>query len=101
MSVAARFAHPLSLAVGICGSLLAAPAARAQLAPDADWRTLRTPHFAVHFTPPLEEAARRAAASAERAYAALAAELVPPRGTIELVVADNVDFSNGYATPLP
>jgi hypothetical protein len=55
----------------------------------------------VHFTQPVEEQARRAAVNAERAYAQLSTELVPPRGTIDLVVADNVDYVNGYATPFP
>ncbi len=71
------------------------------LEPNARWRTLRTEHFSVHFTPDLEEAARRAAAEAERAYSTLALTLHPPRGPIDLVVADNVDFSNGSATPVP
>ncbi len=79
----------------------AARAAGAQLPPNEDWRTLRTRHFRVHFTPPVEEEARRAAVNAERAYAELSTELVPPRGTIDLVISDNVDYVNGYATPFP
>ena len=75
--------------------------ASAQLPPNDHWRTLHTRHFRVHFTPPLEEEARRAAVNAERAYAELSTELVPPRGTIDLVVSDNVDYVNGYATPFP
>jgi len=82
----------LSLAPAVAGS---------QLRPDDHWLTIRTPHFSVHFTAPVEETARRAAANAERAYAQLAAELTPPRGPIDLVVSDNVDFTNGYATPVP
>ncbi|HET7459530.1 MAG TPA: hypothetical protein VFJ74_17900 [Gemmatimonadaceae bacterium] len=82
-------------------ALAAAPSLRAQVAPDEQWRTIRTAHFAVHFTPPLEEAARRTAANAERAYAELSRELVPPRGVVDVVVADNVDFTNGYATVFP
>jgi len=78
-----------------------ARAASAQLPPNEHWRTLHTKHFRVHFTPPVEAEARRAAVNAERAYAQLSAELVPPRGIIELVVADNVDYTNGYATPFP
>ena len=74
---------------------------QAQLVPNDDWRTLETKHFRVHFTPPLEGLARRAAVNAERAYTELSTELVPPRGTIDLVVADNVDYVNGYATPFP
>ena len=81
--------------------LCAARATGAQLPPNEDWRTLHTRHFRVHFTPPLEDEARRAAVNAERAYAELSTELVPPRGTIDLVVSDNVDYVNGYATPFP
>ena len=79
----------------------AARAAGAQLPPNDDWRTIQTRHFRIHFTPALEQEARRAAVNAERAYTALSSELVPPRGTIDLVVSDNVDYVNGYATPFP
>jgi hypothetical protein len=79
----------------------AARAIGAQLPPNDDWRTLHTQHFRVHFTPAVEEEARRAAVNAERAYAELSTELVPPRGTIDLVISDNVDYVNGYATPFP
>ena len=75
--------------------------AKAQVAADETWRTIRTAHFAVHFTPRLEDEARHAAAVAERAYANLATELVRPRGTIDLVVSDATDISNGSATVLP
>ena len=89
------------VALGGACLLLLATASHAQLVPNDDWRTIRTAHFRVHFTPPLEEQARRAAANAERAYTQLSAELKPPRGTIDLVVSDNVDYVNGYATPFP
>jgi hypothetical protein len=81
--------------------LCAARAALGQLPPNEDWHTLHTRHFRIHFTPPLEAEARRAAINAERAYTELSTELVPPRGTIDLVVSDNVDYVNGYATPFP
>jgi hypothetical protein len=79
----------------------AARTASAQIPPNEEWRTIQTRHFRIHFTPPLEQEARRAAVNAERAYAGLSSELVPPRGMIDLVVSDNVDFVNGYATPFP
>ena len=79
-------------------ALLATPGG-AQVDPGASWRTLRTEHFSVTFTPELEELARRVAARAEEAYAGLARQLRPPRGPIDIVIADNVDYSNGYATP--
>lgn len=85
----------------LAAAVLAPATAAAQVQPDARWRTIGTPHFRVHFTPPLEATARRAAVNAERAWAELASELVPPRGPVDLVIADNVDFTNGYATPVP
>lgn len=75
--------------------------ADAQLVPHDSWRTIATEHFRVHFTPPLEAAARLAASQAEVAWQRVSAELRPPRGMIDLVVADNVDFTNGNATPFP
>lgn len=95
-----------TLARLLCGWFLWAWAGtahlHAQLPPDVAWQTLRTEHFRVHFTPEIEQTARRAAASAERAYDLLSTQFVrPPTGDIDLLVADNVDFANGYATPFP
>lgn len=81
--------------------MLCAASVDAQISPDARWLTLRTEHFNIHFTPELEREGRRAAVNAERAYSQLAAELVPPKKRIELVISDNVDFTNGYATVFP
>ncbi len=75
--------------------------ASAQVNPSRPWRTIRTEHFYVHFTPELVQVAQRAAATAESAYVRLRTHLAPPRGKIDLVIADNVDFANGYATPYP
>ncbi|AHG90382.1 WD40-like beta Propeller containing protein [Gemmatirosa kalamazoonensis] len=79
--------------------------ARAALAqgvdPRGDWRTLATPHFRVHFPTTLDDQGRQAAAAAERAWGLLASELAPPRGPVDLVLTDNVDFSNGYAQRVP
>ena len=87
------------------GLLLGAPLAHTLPAqgvdPRGDWRTLVTAHFRVHFRAEQEAQGRRAAAEAERAWSRLAAELTPPRGPVDLVVTDNADVSNGYATPFP
>ena len=92
----------LGLAIlALVGALHGRLSGAQSLDPSADWRTLSTAHFDVHFTPELESLARRSAAQAETAYAALARILHPPRGRIELVLADNVDFTNGFATPIP
>jgi hypothetical protein len=87
----------------LAGLILATdvPAA-GQVPPDADWRTLDTEHFRIHFTPGVEPLARRAGDRAERAHALLSRTLVPaPRGRIDLVVTDAADVAGGYATILP
>jgi len=85
-------------AFGAIGCLAAAVPCLAQ-APNLDWRTIKTRHFYVHFNPNTEPLARRLAADAERAYEQLSHEMHPPRGMIDLVLSDDVDFSNGFATP--
>ena len=87
-------------AFGAIGCLAAAVPCLAQ-APNLDWRTIKTRHFYVHFNPNTEPLARRLAADAERAYEQLSHEMHPPRGMIDLVLSDDVDFSNGFATPFP
>ncbi len=78
-----------------------AAALQAQPAPYHRYRTLETPHFNVHVPAGLEREGRVAGAAAERAYSLLARELHEPRGRIELVVSDDADYSNGFATPIP
>ena len=75
--------------------------AHAQLVPNDRWLTIDTQHFHVHFPRGLEAEGKRAAINAERAFAELSTELKAPRGKVDLVVADNVDYVNGYATPFP
>ena len=77
------------------------PELRAQVDPTARWRTIETPHFRVTFTPEVETVARRAALKAEKAHAGLSAYFHPPRGKVDLVVSDNYDISNGYASAFP
>jgi Tol biopolymer transport system component len=80
--------------------LATAPATAQGPPPDGDWATFRTEHFRVTYQDGLEGLARHAAAVAERTHRILSEDLVrPPRGPIDLVVTDHVDFSNGFATP--
>ncbi|HEX5724408.1 MAG TPA: hypothetical protein VFX98_03030, partial [Longimicrobiaceae bacterium] len=82
-------------------ALLAAPAG-AQIPPDVRWMEFDTEHFRVHYAPGLEHLGRRLAARAEAAHRELEAALVPaPRGRIHLVVTDNTDFANGFASLFP
>jgi hypothetical protein len=55
----------------------------------------------VHAKEQLRGHALVTANEAERAYRLLATELRPPRGTIDLVLSDDVDFSNGFTTFFP
>lgn len=87
----------------LCGALLCClpVGLAAQVRPDLAWRTLANDRIRVHFTPELETLARRTLANAAWAYDQLAKELPAPRGIVDIIVADNMDFSNGYATPYP
>jgi hypothetical protein len=77
-------------------------AAGAQIAPNARWQTLESEHFRVTFGPGLESLARHAARRAEVAHARLASELAAaPAGKIDILLTDDIDRSNGMATPLP
>jgi hypothetical protein len=85
---------PIRVLFGVVACLVSRVPCHAQ-APNLDWRTIKTPHFYVHFNPNTEQLARRLAADAERAYEQLSNEMHPPRGMIDLVLSDDVDFSNG------
>ena len=103
MAVLTVLAKRLAVAGAAIAALAAVPSGvAAQLAADASWRTVSSTHFRVTYEEGLEPLARHAAATAERAHAALTALVADaPRGIIDIVVGDNVDQSNGYATPFP
>ncbi|MCA9524727.1 MAG: PD40 domain-containing protein, partial [Myxococcales bacterium] len=69
---------------------------------DLTWRTVDTPHFALHYPEGLERVAFRAARLCEEAHAALTPLLdhVPDRRT-HVALTDFGDFANGSATALP
>ncbi len=91
----------LLMAAALCLLPAVAPSASAQVDPRGAMRTIALPHFRVHFRPDQEVLARRAAFLAESAYAQLSRELAPPAGPVDLLIADNVDASNGYAQVFP
>ncbi|HEV8245715.1 MAG TPA: hypothetical protein VGP93_08100 [Polyangiaceae bacterium] len=70
--------------------------------PYVPWYTVVTPHFRVHYHAGLEEAAQRAAVIAENVYRELVPELGwAPREVTNIVLADDSDFANGFASTLP
>src|SRR5215213_11418902 len=70
--------------------------------PKLKFRTLSTDHFVIHFHQGEDALAQRLAAIAEDAWQALqrALAVTPPRRT-RVVLADQTDLANGYATPVP
>src|SRR2546425_11551383 len=75
--------------VALCALSLLAGRADAQVDPSGDWRTLHTPHFRIHFRPAYRAVALTEAREAERSYRLLATELHPPRGVVDITVADD------------
>ncbi len=69
--------------------------------PTGHWRTYETAHFKVHVREEYTALGPRAAGEAEAAWTSLASLLPAPRRKVELVVADNIDDANGYATTYP
>src|SRR2546427_512240 len=81
--------------------LLLAGRAEAQVDPSGTWRTLHTPHFRIHFRPAYRDAALLEAREAERSYGLLATELHPPRGVVDITLADDIDAANGLTSVAP
>src|SRR4029077_667153 len=71
---------------------------QAQVDPSSNWRTLHTPHFRIHFLPSYRSVALVEAREAERSYRLLATELHPPRGVVDITLADDIDASNGFTS---
>src|SRR5688572_20024486 len=76
--------------------------AQAQVRPNASWRQIETPNFTIIYEAGLDSLARHAAVRAEHEHALLAQTLFrAPGGKIDIVLADNLDLSNGSAQPFP
>lgn len=68
--------------------------------PSADWRTVTTPHFRVHYTAPAEAWARRAAERLESIRERVVAEVgYEPPEVVDVLVSDPVADANGMALP--
>lgn len=64
--------------------------------------TIETPNFSIHFHQGLEAVARKAAVIAEEVHGKLTKEFIwQPGEKTEMVLIDNSDFTNGFATALP
>ena len=102
-AIAQRQLPALTAAALVClvkGLAVVSPAA-AQ-APDENWRVVNTEHFRIIYPQELDSVASRIANHAEWAYQGLEAQFdEAPRATIDIVVSDHSDMSNGFATVIP
>lgn len=70
--------------------------------PPEGWWTIETAHFRIHYPVGAEDQAQHVVAVAEQAHAEITADLDwVPRGRTELVLSDDFDLANGWATPVP
>ena len=70
--------------------------------PSLRWRTLDTAHFSVHFAEHTRAKGELVASVAESVYPRVTSWLKwEPESRTQIVVLDSLDFSNGYASPLP
>ncbi len=70
--------------------------------PTRIYRTIETDHFVIHYYEPLGDVARRVAVVSERAHRTLSPALDHvPDGKTQLVVVDDTDSANAFASVLP
>jgi hypothetical protein len=65
------------------------------------FRTIRTAHFDIHAHQGEEALAQRLAAIAERVRERSQPALGVPRGRVHVILVDQIDLANGWATPFP
>lgn len=70
--------------------------------PNLTWRSIHTEHFVIHFHGGEEQLAEEMSLIVEQVYTEMTAELDwIPKFPTEIVLLDNTDSANGYATYLP
>ncbi len=93
-----------AIVVAACLLGLAAPAIAAAQSYDPAYRfqTINTTHFAIHFHPSERAEAEFLQTDAERTWQALAEALrVPPPLHTDVILVDQTEDANGWATPTP
>ncbi len=67
-----------------------------------DWYSLESEHFIIHYHTGLEPVARKSLAISERVHERLSKWIKwQPESKTNIMLTDEYDFSNGYATPFP
>ncbi|MGH9309599.1 MAG: hypothetical protein ACRD1U_09515 [Vicinamibacterales bacterium] len=91
---------PVLIAALICLSALVASAST-RYDPRLRFRTISTPRFDIHFHQGEEAIAARLAGMIEAAAADVDATIGAGVGRVQVILVDQHDLSNGWATPLP
>ncbi len=82
--------------------LLASAAPAAQFDTSFSFSTIETKHFSIHYHQGLEEVARKTSRIAEEAHVKLLKSFSwDPQEKTDIVLKDDSDFLNGYASALP
>jgi WD40-like Beta Propeller Repeat len=76
-------------------------AASGRYDPRLRFQTISTPRFDIHFHQGEEAQARRLVMLAEAVAADLDTTLGPPSGRVQVILVNQSDLSNGWATPIP
>ena len=90
----------LGVAIGFLASATFAAGAT-RYDPRLRFRTLSTPRFDIHFHQGEETLARRLAGFVDKAAAEVDAAVGAAVGRVQIILVDQHDLSNGWATPLP
>src|ERR1700754_1219827 len=91
----------VSLLLAAMVFIAAGAAASNRYDPKLRFRTIRTAHFDVHAHQREEALQRQLAEVAERVRSKLEPALAVPRGRVQVILVDQSDLSNGWATPVP
>ena len=90
-----------ALGVVLLLGLATSASAASRYDPRLRFRTIRTPHFDIHYHQTEAALAGRLATIAEETRARLERELGAPRGRVQVILVDQADIANGWATPAP
>ncbi len=90
------------IAVAVALAVVVGPSRARAGDPDRVWKTVESAHFVVHYYEPLGDVARRVAVVGERAHRLLAPALGhAPTAKTQVVLLDDTDGANGFASVLP
>ena len=102
MRAAAAQALRTAAALAVLAPIAIAAEGASRFDPALRFRVLATEHFVIHFDRREERVARRLAVIAEETWRSLERPLgVRPPPLTRVVLADQTEFANGFATPLP